>query len=223
MMDILDAVLAAQIAKNGSGGGGGAVSSVNGQTGAVVLVADDLGAEPEKLVVNATESGGVYSADKTYEEITDAINAGKICVAICDDDKYYLSNDEDEITFTVLRQGLTGQLTVKSIRIFDDNTCTLVVGGCTQPPATVTVSGATPTITPAANTIYSCGELTSLTITDPPATGAYVIKFTSGSTPTTTTIPASIIFPEAFAAEDNTRYEINVEDGYAVAVGWPVS
>jgi hypothetical protein len=38
-----------------------------------------------------------------------------------------------------------------------------------------------------------------------------------------TTIPASIIFPEAFAAEANTRYEINVEDGYAVAVGWPVS
>ena len=86
-----------------------------------------------------------------------------------------------------------------------------------------TVSGSTPTITPTANTIYKCGTLTSLTITDPPATGAYVIKFTSGSTATTTTIPASIIFPEAFAAEANTRYEINVEDGYAVAVGWPVS
>ncbi len=87
----------------------------------------------------------------------------------------------------------------------------------------VTVEGSTPTIEPAANTIYKCGELTSLTISNPPATGAYVIKFTSGSTATTTTIPASIIFPEAFAAEANTRYEINVEDGYAVAVGWPVS
>ena len=183
----------------------------------------NIGGEPEKLVVTVTEANGVYSADKTYEEITDAINAGKICVAICGDDKYYLSNDEEEITFTVSRQGLTGQLTVKSIRIFDDNTCTLVVGGYTQPPATVTVSGTTPTIEPAPNTIYSCGELTSLTITDPPATGSYVIKFTSGSTATTTTIPASIIFPEAFAAEANTRYEINVEDGYAVAVGWPVS
>ncbi len=90
-------------------------------------------------------------------------------------------------------------------------------------PTKTTVSGPTPTITPANNTIYECGELTSLTVTDPPATGSYVIRFTSGSTATTTTIPASIIFPEAFSAEANTRYEINVEDGYAVAVGWPVS
>ncbi len=95
--------------------------------------------------------------------------------------------------------------------------------GAAASETVVEVSGATPTIEPAANTIYNCGELTSLTITDPPATGAYVIKFTSGSTATTTTIPASIIFPEAFAAEANTRYEINVEDGYAVVVGWPVS
>lgn len=86
-----------------------------------------------------------------------------------------------------------------------------------------TVSGTTPTITPAANTVYNCGELSSLTITSPPATGAWVIKFTSGSTPTTTTIPATVIFPEPFAAVANTRYEINVEDGYAVAIGWPVS
>lgn len=95
--------------------------------------------------------------------------------------------------------------------------------GASPAETVVEVSGTTPTITPAANTIYKCGTLTSLTITDPPATGAYVIKFTSGSTATTTTIPASIIFPEAFAAEANTRYEINVEDGYAVVVGWPVS
>ena len=90
-------------------------------------------------------------------------------------------------------------------------------------PTTTTISGSTPTIAAADNTIYNCGELTSLTSSNPPATGSYVIKFTSGSTATTTTIPASIIFPEAFAAEANTRYEINVEDGFAVAVGWPVS
>lgn len=95
--------------------------------------------------------------------------------------------------------------------------------GAAAAETVVTVEGSTPTIEPQANTIYKCGELGSLTISNPPATGTYVIKFTSGSTATTTTIPASIIFPEAFAAEANTRYEINVEDGYAVAVGWPVS
>ena len=95
--------------------------------------------------------------------------------------------------------------------------------GAAAAETVVEVEGSTPTVTPAANTIYNCGTLTSLTVTDPPATGAYVIIFTSGSTATTTTIPASIIFPEAFAAEANTRYEINVEDGYAVAVGWPTT
>lgn len=95
--------------------------------------------------------------------------------------------------------------------------------GAAAAETVVEVEGTTPTIEPAPNTIYTCGALTSLTITDPPATGSYSIVFTSGSTATVTTIPASIIFPEAFAAEANTRYEINVEDGYAVAVGWPVS
>lgn len=119
------------------GGGGGAVSSVNGKTGTVVLVADDVGASPAETVVE--------------------------------------------------------------------------------------VSGSTPTITPAANTIYFCGELTSLTITDPPATGAYSIVFTSGATPTVTTIPATILGLENFAPEANTLYEINVLDNRAVVGSWAVS
>lgn len=94
--------------------------------------------------------------------------------------------------------------------------------GAAPAPTVTNVSGTTPTITPAANTIYNCGELTSLTITNPPAQAAYSITFTSGATPTVTTIPASVIFPEAFAAEANTRYEINVLDGYAVVGAWPV-
>lgn len=88
---------------------------------------------------------------------------------------------------------------------------------------TVTVEGATPTLTPAANTIYECGELTSLTISNPPANGAYSIVFTSGSTATTTTFPATILGLEDFAAEANTIYEINVLDNRAVVGKWAVS
>lgn len=80
---------------------------------------------------------------------------------------------------------------------------------------TVTVEGATPTITPEANTIYNCGELTSLTITNPTATGKYSIIFYSGSTPTTTVGIAN------FAAEANKRYKITVEDNYATYDSWP--
>lgn len=87
----------------------------------------------------------------------------------------------------------------------------------------IDVSGTTPTITPAANTIYKCGELTSLTISNPPATGAYSIVFTSGSTATTTTIPSTILGLESFVAEANTIYEINVLDNRAVVGSWAVS
>lgn len=118
-------------------GGGGSVTSVNGQTGAVVLDADDVGAAPAET--------------------------------------------------------------------------------------TETVSGATPTIEPHTNTIYNCGELTSLTISNPTTTGAYSIVFTSGATATTTTIPATILGLESFAAEANTLYEINVLDNRAVIGSWAVS
>lgn len=88
---------------------------------------------------------------------------------------------------------------------------------------TVTVEGTTPTITPAANTVYKCGTLDSLTISNPPASGAYSIVFTSGATPTQTTIPATILGLEDFAPEANTLYEINVLDNRAVVGSWAVS
>lgn len=79
----------------------------------------------------------------------------------------------------------------------------------------VEVEGTAPTITPAANTVYNCGELTSLTITDPPATGKYTIIFYSGATPTTTVGIAN------FAADANKRYEIKVKGNYATYDWWP--
>lgn len=84
-------------------------------------------------------------------------------------------------------------------------------------------TGASVTITPADNTIYNCGTLTSLTITDPPSTGSYSIVFTSGATPTVTTFPATILGLEDFAAEANTLYEINVLDNRAVVGSWAVT
>ena len=92
-----------------------------------------------------------------------------------------------------------------------------------QATAVNTVSGATPSIAPAANNVYNCGTLTSLTITNPPAAGEYTIVFTSGSTATTTTIPNTILGLESFAAEANTIYEINVYDNRAVVGSWAVS
>lgn len=94
-----------------------------------------------------------------------------------------------------------------------------------EPKATVVtdLESTSKTITPAANTIYNCGELTSLTISNPTATGSYSIVFTSGSTATTTTIPSTILGLENFAAEANTLYEINVLDNRAVVGSWAVT
>lgn len=90
-------------------------------------------------------------------------------------------------------------------------------------PVTETITSSTPTITPVDNHIYQCGELTSLTISNPPASGNYSIVFTSGATATTTTIPSTILGLEDFAAEANTMYEINVLDNRAVVGSWAVS
>lgn len=79
------------------------------------------------------------------------------------------------------------------------------------------------TVTPEAGWRYEYEELASLTISSPPATGEYTIVFTSGSTPTVTTIPATILGLESFAAEANTLYEINVLDNRAVVGSWAVS
>lgn len=90
-------------------------------------------------------------------------------------------------------------------------------------PIYVTVSGTTPTITPIHDRIYNCGEVTSLTISNPPATGTYSITFTSGSTPTDLSIDPAIKMPDGFSVEANKRYEINVSGGWAVADSWAVS
>lgn len=81
-------------------------------------------------------------------------------------------------------------------------------------PIYVTVSGATPTITPVRNRIYNCGEVASLTITDP-GNIKYSVIFFSGATATTTVGIAN------FAAEANKRYRIDVESGYATYNSWP--
>lgn len=90
-------------------------------------------------------------------------------------------------------------------------------------PTTVSSSETTASITPQNNTIYQFGELTSLTITNPPATGAYSIIFTSGTTATTTVIPNTMLGLEDFAAEANTIYEINVLNNRAVVGSWAVN
>ncbi len=95
--------------------------------------------------------------------------------------------------------------------------------GAAAAETVVEVSGTTPTITPANNTIYNCGEVASLTISNPPAGGAYSIVFTSGATPTDLSVDPAIKMPDGFSVEANKRYEINVLNRWAVVGSWAVS
>jgi hypothetical protein len=95
--------------------------------------------------------------------------------------------------------------------------------GAASAETTVTVTDTAATVQPEANHIYNCGELVSLTISNPPATGAWSVVFTSGATATTTTIPSTILGLENFAAEANTLYEVNVMDNRAVVGSWEVA
>lgn len=84
----------------------------------------------------------------------------------------------------------------------------------------VPVSGAEVTLTPEPGTRYQCGELTALTVSDPPAVGAWELVFASGAVPTVTTIPQTVLGLDEFAAGANTVCEINVLDGRALTASW---
>ena len=220
------------IAEYGGGGGGGSVTSVNGKTGVVVLDAADVGAAPLQLTATPTSwpdenilMSGTWSG-ATWEEVMAAVLASRLIqIDVAGMGPVTLLYNVGGSTFVnsccfstaygntkaIVQVGLrsSGNFVIAFIALAD--------------PTVSEITGTTPTIEPKANTIYNCGEVASLTISNPPATGAYSIVFTSGATATVTTFPATILGLEDFAAETNTIYEINVLDNRAVVGSWAVS
>lgn len=189
----------------------------------------DLGGGKPPCIVTITDDGG-YVADKTYAEITAAHTAGLTVLFVVD--LWSIRAVSDEVVYTggmiyaylAMEDYLAGNVPLLSVvSISSANVVSVTNKRLAEAENIVTVSGSTPTITPTANTIYKCGELSSLTVSNPPEIGAYSIVFTSGSTATTTTIPATILGLEDFVPEANTIYEINVLDNRALVAGWPVS
>lgn len=231
-MNLMEALIARAVA----GGGSAAVTPASVVQATRQMSAqeaqstrENLGAEPEKLVVTVTDDGqGSYTADKTFSEIEAAISAGKNVEAVHIDSIHSLVYHEygECVWFTNVSfdpDPSSTEFTMGTCIIHSDDTTDYGYDYVEKRPAPINISGGTATITPLENRIYQCGTLTSLTVTNPPATGSYSIIFTSGATPTTTTFPASILGLEDFSAAANTRYEINVLDGAAVVGRWDVS
>ncbi len=87
-MNLMEAAIAAKL-------GGGAVSSVNGQTGAVVLGASDVGALPDSTVIPTVPSNEIAAntaARHTHsnKSTLDTITAAKLLpgVTASDNDKF---------------------------------------------------------------------------------------------------------------------------------------
>ena len=111
----------------------------------------------------------------------------------------------------------------------DDTTYVSSVNGRTgavtglEPVTTVVNKTASDTSqTLAANTFYIWPEMSALIITCPATGGPFAFRFTSGATATTLTM-TGITMPDDFAVEANKVYEVNVYEGYGLAVSWEVS
>lgn len=225
LQNLIDAI------KEGGGGGSVTPASIVTATGQMTEqqaadTLDNIGGEKSKLVVTVTKSSNVLYADKTFAEIEAAVGNKKTVVVTYDGITYGLVRATTGLTYGFSVSECSGAGNVfeaHGLEVGNDDAWEESNFVGQDAPTVTTVSGSTPTIEPAANTIYNCGELTSLTISNPPATGSYSIVFTSGSTATTTTIPATILGLESFAAEANTMYEINVLDNRAVVGSWAVT
>lgn len=230
-MSILHDLIASKL-NGGGGGGGGDVtpSSIVTATGQMnssqaKQTLENIGGT-KVFVVTFTYSNSQWRTDKTLQEVYAAFTA-KYLVLFVYSTAIAIARVENDGVTTVYRGEtvynpngrLAYNIDMQMISGVGNSVNVKLLDGTIQQ----TVSGTTPTITPAANTVYNCGELTNLTISNPTASGAYSIVFTSGATPTVTTFPATILGLEDFAAEANTAYEINVLDNKAVVGSWAMT
>lgn len=187
------------------------------------IARSNIGADPEKFVVTFTYTEGVgFAADKTFAQIVAAKNAGKYVEGVFNSQYCPLVKltNEKALFQRMVTSGTVVDLEWISVGA---NGCMADVIPIEMAETTETVADIAATIQPEDNHIYQCGELVSLTIDSPPATGAWSVVFTSGATATTTTIPSTILGLESFAAEANTMYEFNVLDNRAVVGSWEVA
>lgn len=181
------------------------------------------------ITVTYDDVNDKYTADKSFAEIWDAYQDGKICIAYYGSDMYIFSAVYDDrpktIDFVCVRYLAQEDMSkVSFFRLIGSSAVWRKHDYIIQ-IATATVidlSSTSITLAPQTNTEYHYGELTSLAITNPPATGAYSIVFTSGSTATNIPAQLNILGLENFEPEVNTLYEINVLDNRAAIGSWAV-
>lgn len=184
--------------------GGGAVDSVNGQTGAVVLDADDVGALPDTTTASdlgayVKPSGGIPKTDLASAVQT---SLGKADTALQ----------------TAPVTSVNGQTGAVTLSIPDEVADLSDAADYQKVIEVITKTSSDTSATLVADKFYVWPEMSTLTVTVT-ATGMYAFRFTSGATPTTLTVNGATM-PDSFAVEANKVYEVNIYQGYGVVQSW---
>ena len=171
----------------------------------------------ETFPITVTINGSTATVDRTIAEIIAAVQAGKATSVLIDGTNcgWVGYADTGEVALYCIL-GYDSLPTLYQVYM-SGNTVTVTEYVLNEYENTVIVSGATPTIAAANNQVYSCGEITSLTITDSTQNISFKVDFTSGSTPTVINTPSGYKAPGGdLTAEANKTYELDVRNGKAV-------
>lgn len=225
--------------------GGGAVESVNGKTGAVVLDANDVGAYtkpsggiPATDLASAVQTslGKADTAlqaetDPTVPEWAKAATKPAYSWSEITEKPTNVSAFTNDAGYLTQHQDISGKMDEPATEGTSGQVLTTDGQGgrswTDKEKAPVTVSGTTPTINALPGVRYICGEVTTLDIATP-ASGIVDVVFTSGATPTVLTVtpPSGMTMRWAngfdpSALDADTVYEINIMDGcLGVAGAW---
>ena len=196
--------------EKGEGSGGGAVESVNGKTGVVVLTASDVGAgtysKPSggipKTDLAAAVQTSLGKADTALQAAPVSSVAGKTGAVQLNAGDIEFADSE---TYAAGSIGAEVSQQKNAISQLEDQVVT-----------DVTVTGTDVTIVAQANKRYLCGTVSTIAVT-PCATGAFDLIFTSGSSAAILTIPSTVKWQDSSfdptALDTDTIYEISVADG----------
>lgn len=236
------------IVRQSGGGGGGAVDSVNGKTGEVVLDASDVGALPDDTVIPTktsdltNDSGFVNAAGAASAAPVQSVNGktGSVVLNASDVGAGTYSKPSGGIPKTDLASAVQTSLgkadtALQSAPVTSVNGQTGAV--VLSIPSTAADVGAAPAVTEVtistagavtqaldAGKIYHfTGAVSSLTLTLNAASGQpaqYHFDFESGSTAATVTI-TGVTWPDgSFTPEASKRYEVDILNGYGVYLSW---
>lgn len=190
----------------GSGTGGGAVNSVNGQTGDVMLNAEDVGALPNTTKIPTKTSDLQNDSefiDKTYHDnakVDKEEGKGLSANDYTDKEKEKLSQLEN-YDDTKIMQEISKK--ANKVEVVESTTTTQEIQS---------------------NKFYKFGEVTELNltlaeITDNTQLNEFMFEFVSGSTATTLTLPDTIKWLETPTIESNKIYQCSIVNNIGILVG----